>query len=234
MQIIEIIPRYCCAQDSGSSGYVAGILARNFDGPTKVRLKTPPPLQSSLEIQTLSGRTELFSQKQLIATAELTEMESPPLPPPTVIDASQARQDFLSGTTHPQPDCFVCGINRKPGDGLNIFTGQTLNTRGDAIVASDWRPSRDLLDVLGFVQPEFIWAALDCPGYFGLNLEPERLCFLSEISAVILKDVPGDQLLMVYGWKRGHEDRQFYAGSAIADAEGTIYAHSEQTWVVLE
>ncbi len=234
MDTIEIIPRYCGPSDSANGGYTAGILAQFIDGPAKVRLKMPPPLSTVMNIEESDGEAHLFNDEHIVASASPAHFAAQPLTPPSMENAIAARVRYSGHIKHPCPECFVCGTDREAGDALQLFTGATSNTLEETVTACDWQPTRDLLDVMGFVQPEFVWAALDCPGYFGLGLEPGRLCLLGEMSAEIIEDVPGDLPLIAYGWNRGHEGRKFYAGSAIADAEGNIYARAEQTWIELK
>ena len=58
------------------------------------------------------------------------------------------------------PDCFVCGMNRRPGDGLRIFPGPVA---GLALWAAPWTPDPSVAGPDGRVRPEVVWAALDCP-----------------------------------------------------------------------
>lgn len=229
MHSITIIPRYCGPDDSGNGGYVAGLLAQELEGPVRVRLKAPPPLEKELSIVPCGKGVELRLDDQCVAAAEPTELQEPPPAAPSLASARKAQQHYVGFHEHPYRGCFVCGPERREGDGLRIFPG-ACEEQGELLAAS-WQPGRDLLDVMGKLQPEFVWAGLDCPGYFAAA-RPGENCLLGEMSAVIHEEVPGDRPLISYAWSRGREGRKLYAGTAIADEDGKIYAQSEQTWIV--
>ena len=99
------------------------------------------------------------------------------------------------------PDCFVCGPERRRGDGLRIFPGM-LET---GIVAAPWLPGDDLDGGDGKVAAIFHWAALDCPGYFAVAGR-NRLMLLGEMHARVDRRVhvgeavPRHRLEARHGW----------------------------------
>ena len=66
------------------------------------------------------------------------------------------------------PDCFVCGTNREPGDGLRSSPAQS--STGHVGGAMDTGPTRPAAERWSgesgsgsAVRPGVVWAALDCP-----------------------------------------------------------------------
>src|SRR6185295_17414685 len=99
------------------------------------------------------------------------------------------------------------------------------------IVAAPWRPTPDLADASGRIAPEFLWAALDCPGAFAIEAEP---ILLGRISARVLeRPTPGAPIIAV-AWKKGKERRKHFAGSALFSEAGDLLAFSEQTWIEID
>ncbi len=230
MHSVTILPRYRGPDDSGNGGYVAGLLASQIQGPAQVRLQSPPPLEVELIIEERDNSWVMLEQGHPVVTGTLCKPLVSPPPPPSLLQAEKARQAYNT-EGHPYGHCFVCGPEREHGDGLQIFTGAV---EGTDLVACNWRPTHDLLDVMGFIEPEFVWAAMDCPGYFAMGFPEWRPCLLGEISGCIHEDVPGDQNLIVYAWYRGSEGRKHSSGVAISDGSGKIYAQCEQIWIELK
>lgn len=58
------------------------------------------------------------------------------------------------------PDCFVCGIGRRPGDGLRIFPAPVA---GRPLWAAPWTPDPSVASADGRVRPEVVWAGARLP-----------------------------------------------------------------------
>jgi len=228
----SIAKRYCGPPQSGNGGYSCGLLGKQIEGPSKVRLHVPPPLDSDLTIEKNAGSWLLKQGEQLIGTAMAAQQDIVPPQPPSLEQARAARKNYRGFGEHSFPHCFVCGTGREQGDGLRLFTG---NISGEDMVACDWEPTADLPDSNGQVKVEFIWSALDCPSYFALNIpvDPDAVCLLGEMTASIDKPVPGDQPLIVYAWKRSIEGRKHYSAAALCTAQGEVLARAEHLWIRL-
>ncbi len=231
---VSIDPRFCGPDNSGNGGYSCGMLGQHIQGPSKVRLMVPPPLNTPLQI-VIDGEQKLLMQGETtVGSATPCTMDVSTVPPaPTLERARAARQGYTGHLNSVYPRCFVCGTNREPHDGLCLFTGAVENSD---LVACDWQPQPDLLDSDENIKTEFIWAALDCPGFFALRepLSREKMFLLGQLAVEVLADIPGDNPLVVYAWKERVEGRKYFSGSAIASAEGQILAHSEQVWLELK
>jgi len=143
-------------------------------------------------------------------------------------EAARAAAHSYLGT--PLRECFVCGLDRAKGDALCLHTGAV---EGADIVADVWTPTPDLADETGRLSAEFIWAALDCPSYFGLR-RPNLLALLGRLSAdIVERPKIGDDLIVI-GWDMGADGRKFYGGSALCNAGGRVLAKAKAVWVELK
>ena len=230
-QTILIASRFNGPPDSGNGGYSCGLLAAFIDGPARVRLHRPPPLDRPLAVRRPEdGSVALFDGEDRVASAVKAELMLDVPPAPTPDEARDAATRYACYQGHVFPTCFVCGPGRPDHDGLAIYAGPTADA---ACHASPWHPAADLLDEAGNVRPEIVWSALDCPGYFASMGTDIRPAVLGELHADAGQAVPGDRPLVVYAWLLGSEGRKLYAGSAVADAEGRILARARATWILL-
>jgi hypothetical protein len=51
------------------------------------------------------------------------------------------------------------------------------------------------------------------------------------MTASVLRPVPVDGDYVVIGWRIGIERRKHFAGTALFDDTGTLYAMARQTWI---
>ena len=103
---------------------------------------------------------------------------------------------------------------------------------GDRVVAP-WIPHASLADTSGSVAPEFLWAALDCPGAFAVMPPGARLIVLGELCARIDGRVRPGEPCVVAGWAIGREGRKLHAGTAVYSAQGEPVAVARATWIEL-
>jgi hypothetical protein len=121
----------------------------------------------------------------------------------------------------------VCGPQRAVHDGLRIFAGKLPDSN---IVAAPWLPQAQLANDQGKVCREFIWAALDCPGYFA-SVMPGRTALLGELAVHIDRSVSVDEPCVIIGWQILIEGRKHKVGTALFDAAGEQCAVGVATWV---
>ncbi|MGH8310384.1 MAG: hypothetical protein ACRETX_11410 [Steroidobacteraceae bacterium] len=228
MQIITIGARFCGPPDSGNGGYVAGMLAGQSLAQVRVRLCKPPPLNAPLIVHHLDdGRLELKRDRDLIAEAERHQLQLQAPSAPSYVDALNASRGYSGFRQHPYPTCFVCGPQRMRGDGLRIFPGAWGD---DGSVAAPWMPDESLCGADGKVCSEFMWAALDCPGYFAAVDDGRRL-LLGQIAAQVDRRVHAAESCVVVGWKLGREGRKHIVGTALYDDDGEPCARAVATWI---
>ncbi len=214
--------------ESGNGGYCAGLAAAFLPGQAEVTLRAPPPLDTRLAVLETDGGVDVRHGETLVMSARgRGEIDAPDIAPPTLSEAAAAARHFRGEDDHLLPTCFVCGPARAPGDGLRIFTDFV---DGRDMVAAPWTPTPDLAGDDGLVRDEFLWAALDCPGAFGVNVEP---ILLGRIAArIVARPAPGDQVIAA-GWAMGSDGRKHFAGTALFAADGGLLAHAEATWIQL-
>ena len=226
-----IARRYRGPPDSANGGYACGIVARHLAGPARVRLHLPPPLEQPLAIRTTdAGRVAMLRAEQVVAEGVASEPEGE-VPGPVGFDAAvHASREYRWFTGHPFPGCFVCGPERTHGDGLCIFPGRVP---GREVVAAPWIPDDSVCDASGLAQPEVVWAALDCPSWFGaLEFEPgTRFGLLGQLSARIVRRPAAGERCVSVGWSAGREGRKLFAGAALYTADGALLGRSAAVWI---
>lgn len=226
---LTIEPCYRGPPDSGNGGYVAGRLAGFLTGPAEVRLQAPPPLGTSLEVHAADDDTvQLRRGDVVLAVARDADvaLDVPSCPPRAVVE--QASRAYVGYAAHVFPTCFVCGTARGE-DALRIHAGP-LERDGFHGVAAPWTPHVSLAGTRGQVRPEFLWAALDCPGYFAIAADA-RTILLGSLAARVDGTVAVGEPCTVLGWRRGGEGRRYLAGTALYGADGTCVARAAATWI---
>lgn len=231
MQTVTINQRFCGPPNSGDGGYSAGLLAKNIIGPSQVRLFSPPPLGTPLALSQSDNQWQLKHRDVLVGTAVPATLELDVPPAPTMEQAIAGRNAYSADLERNFNTCFVCGPSPIKGHGLRLFSGPV---EGRALMACDWRPDPGLMTPDGNLAAEFIWSALDCPGFFSLGLPEDKISLLAQMTCSIDKLVPGDQPLIIFAWKRGINGRKGYSAAALANTKGEILARAEHLWIQLK
>ena len=100
------------------------------------------------------------------------------------------------------------------------------------MVAAAWIPHDDLATD-DIVRPEFIWAALDCPGGFaGVGFDSPTV--LGRIATEVTGRVDAGERCVVIGWPVGHDGRKHFAGTALFGEDGRLVGKSYQTWIEIK
>jgi len=227
MDSVRIAQRFRGPPLSGNGGYTCGLLASVLGGTVEATLSKPPPLERTLRLRQ-SERLELLHDDVLIAQARPAELELsiPPLPDPEHVAACTARYTGFQET--PYPECFVCGPARSQGDGLRVFAGRMH--AGDPVCAP-WTPHASLANDAGEVHSAFVWAALDCPGYFAFG--ETFVAVLGRMTASLRRTLEAGTECVVLGWKLGSEGRKHYAATALFTVSGELVGCSKQVWIRL-
>lgn len=230
-RVIRITERFHGPPDSGNGGYCAGMIADAIGAPVKVRLVLPVPMDQDLSVAALADdRWEVRAGSTLIATATADTASANVPHAPSWVEAFGASQHFSGFSQHVYPTCFVCGPARAQGDGLRIFPG---SVPGTGLLAAPWRPDASLADAQGsVVRPEFIWAALDCPGYFASCTPKPAL--LGELAVQIDRAPRIDEPCIVTAWQISADGRKHRAGTALFNADGERCALGVATWIELK
>ena len=227
---IRIDKQFCGPPDSGNGGYCCGVVANALIGPVEVTLLSPPPLEQNLLLQNDGDRAQLFDGATCIARGVSAPLDLDVPAAPSWPEAQAAAENYAGFDKHIFPGCFVCGTGRPAEDGMRIFAGPHGNRQ---IAAAPWRPDPALAADDGLVKPEFVWAALDCPGYFGL-LQPGMMALLGRLHAGIFQLPAAGSDCLVAGWRIGQDGRKFFAGTAIFNSEGEVLAKARAIWIQID
>jgi hypothetical protein len=225
---VSIAARFCGPPGSGNGGYVAGLLGAFSAEPLEVRLRAPVPLAVPLTIAAReAGALELRDEDRLIATAAPAplDLEVPAAVPETAAIAAAA--DWRGAREHVSPGCFVCGPGRS--DGLGLRPGPLVH-EGLQCVATPWRPDATLAGTCGRVRPEFLWAALDCPGYFAV-VPDSRTMLVGSFTGRVDDVVSVGERCVVAGWSLGGKGRTYRAGTALYGEDGRCVARAVALWI---
>jgi hypothetical protein len=227
MSTLTVVRRFRGPTGSANGGYICGLLAARAPEPVVVRLLEPPPLDTPLEVVDLGGTLEVRSAGVALARARPGDIGdlTPPPAPSRGLDA-EASARYAGFATHPAPECFVCGPQRADGEGLRIFCGFV----GLEVVAGPWTPDASLDAGDGAVGAEFVWAALDCPGYAAVAPDM-RPMLLGELAARIDRRVAVGEPCTVVGWKIAASGRKHEAGTALYGAHGDLCGVGRAVWI---
>jgi hypothetical protein len=211
---------------SGNGGYVCGRIARHVAGTATVRLAIPPPLDTPLHIDVTDGVARLMSGTTLVGEGRSAQLDIAAPAPPSFEAATESSKHYHGFEHHTFPNCFVCGPNRRAGDGLRIFAGAVPDRE---VVAAPWLVDESLGTPTA---NEFLWAALDCPSGFALWSPREgTTVVLGQLTASMHGQVmPGDRCVAM-GWPLQVEGRKRFAGSAVFSATGELVAVARAIWI---
>jgi hypothetical protein len=124
MSKVRIERRFRGPPETGHGGYVAGLVAAALGGSScTVTLKSPPPIDRDLTLDTDDTSASLFRDDEIVVTASREPIEIDVPTPPTLAEARDAEPRFAGHSHHIFPGCFVCGPEREAGDGMRIFPG---------------------------------------------------------------------------------------------------------------
>ncbi len=137
--------------------------------------------------------------------------------PVTFEDATRAAKPDVNS---PFPECFVCGHAR--ADGLRIFAGPVA---GRDVVAAPWVPTPDV------VGPEFVWAALDCPGAYATGALGRGTVVLGRLAARVDRVPRAGEHCVVVGWSLGDDGRKHHAGTALFGEAGDVLGVGRALWI---
>jgi hypothetical protein len=226
---VTVPARFNGPPSSGNGGYSCGVVAATLDRPAAVSLRRPVPLDRELALRhEEDGKVCAFAEDDLIVEAVPAQPLAAWDAPAVTLDAARAaRERYAAPFGGEFGHCFVCGRSRH--DGFDIFTGPV---EGADLVASPWTPPAWVGDSDGRVRAEFVWAALDCPGYFALHGGDMTVAYLARQQVDILAPLhPGVEYVVV-GRPLERSGRKGLSATAVLDPEGAVLAHAECLLVV--
>jgi hypothetical protein len=235
-QTVVIARRFQGPERSGNGGYVAGRVGTALAGVIgsamvpQVTLRMPPPLERELELVADPEGAQLLDGESVVAgglpvAAEFLADAAIDAVSPEEARAAEASYRGLDN--HPFPTCFVCGPAN--AGGLQLKPGPL----GDGRTACTWRPAADLATDDELVDAAFLWAALDCPGGWAIDLEG-RPSVLGQMTACVDARPPAGEACVVLGRYLGEEGRKSFTASTLYDADGRILARARHTWITVD
>ncbi len=228
MKNLVIAARYCGPPTSSNGGYFAGLVATHAARTLAVRLLKPPPLDTELSVREHpDGTLQVLQGEEPIGEARAAVLKLDARPPPEYLQAVEASRRYAGFRHHRFPSCFVCGTQRARGDGLRIFAGPLAEP---GVVAAPWVPDASLDGGDGKVRPEFMSAALDCPGYYAVAPD-DRMMLLAEFTAHVDRLVHIGESCTLVGWQIGATGRKHEAGTAIFDGKGQLCGKARALWI---
>lgn len=228
MSPLVIASRFCGPAGSANGGYFAGCVAARAGRTVTVRLLRPPPLETPLEtVELADGTLAVMAGAERICEAKAAALALAAREPPSYFEAVEASRGYAGFAHHRFPTCFVCGTQRRRGDGMRVFAGPIAERD---LVAAPWVPDVSLDQGGGKVRPEFMSAALDCPGFYAVSPE-DRMMLLGEITVQLNRLVHVGERCTVVGWALEANGRKRAAGTAIVAEDGEVCGLARALWI---
>lgn len=231
---LVIAARFTGPPASGNGGYVAGRLAGHLPGAgaVQVTLRQPPPLDTPLQVVRDGDAARLTFGGAVVAEATAVSRDLDAVEPVPYAVAQQAAARYPGWQRHPFPGCFVCGPARPAPDGLGLRPGPVEGRPGSTATA--WRPDAALTDGSGGRVPaEMVWAALDCPGGWTVDLAG-RPAVLGRMTAAVDALPCADDECVVVGRLLGAEGRKSYTATTLYDGDGRVLARAHAVWITVD
>jgi hypothetical protein len=230
-ETLTIPARFNGPSESANGGYACGLVAGLVNSEVaSVSLRLPPPLERPLQVFREDDRLQLREGAALVAEAAPDELllDVPDaVTPDRAAAASRAGRERWS-RGHPFPSCVVCGPAREHGDGMRVFPGEI----GDGLYAAEWTPDDSLGDGDGWVRPECVWAALDCPTSAPVsNFGDGPPMVLARLTARLGCRVRVGEPHALVSWPLGSDGRKRHAACALFDSDRRLLCASRALWI---
>jgi hypothetical protein len=218
---------------SANGGYTCGRVAQLVDAEVaEVSLRAPPPLDKHLTVSRQDGHVRVHDGDTLVAEGKPSELlvDVPEPVPADEIEAAEVEGRSRWATGHPFPTCLVCGPARE--DGLRIFPSE-LPGRG-GLFGARWTPDEAVDDGGGYVRPELVWAALDCPTSAPVaNFGEGQAMVLASLTARIGCPVQVGEPHTIVSWPLEVDGRKHWGAAALFDSAGLLVCASRALWIEL-
>jgi len=238
--------RFRGPSSSGNGGWTAGALAGFLPagaagaGAVRVRLSAPPPLDVPMDVVPLDPPGTGGGAVRAVDGERLVLEATPADPADTgclVLEeavvgweqAQRAASAYPGGSGHPFPQCFACGPDRAPGDGLRLAPGPVTGVRD--VVAAPWEPAAGAAG--GYVPAPQVWAALDCPGGWSVDIVG-RPMVLGTITAQVLRPPAVGERCVVTGTAVEIGGRKARTATVLRGGGGEVLARATQVWIAVD
>lgn len=238
---LTIPQRFNGPPGSAHGGWTAGQLAARVLGTgaaslgraATVTLRQPPPLASHQQVVAADAGVVLTFGGAVIAEAAPAELDIAAVDPVSPGVAGEAMTRYAGLARHPYPGCFACGIARPDRDGLGLRPGPLPDRPGTT--ATTWTPDASLVGCPESVGSETVasaavWAALDCPGGWAVEI-PGRPLVLGRITAQVDALPQVGEPCVVMGTLLGREGRKVQTATTAYDGDGRVLARASAIWI---
>jgi hypothetical protein len=231
---LEIAAFFNGPPTSANGGYTCGRVAELVGAEVvEVSLRSPPPLDTAMQVVREDDGVSVHDGDTLVAEGrpgDLFEDVPEPVPAEEVV-AAQAVGGERWSAGHPFPTCVVCGPGRE--DGLGIYPAALSGH--DGLFGATWTPDESTGDGDGWVRPEIVWAALDCPTSAPVgNWNAGPAIVLASLTARLGCPVRVGEQHTILSWELGRDGRKGWGGSALYDSSGTFTCASRALWIALK
>lgn len=235
-EVVRIGRRFQGPAQSGNGGYTAGLVGTALREVAaagtvpQVTLRLPPPLEVDLNLLVDSDEAKLVGPESLTAGAipvPADVLADATIDPVSPEEAHAAESLYRGLVNHPFPGCFGCGPANP--EGLQLRPGLL----GDGRTACTWHPAKDLVAADGLVDPVYLWAALDCPGGWSIDLEG-RPSVLGQMTAAIDGRPSPGELCLIMGRHLAEDGRKTYTATTLYNAGGLVLARARHTWITVD
>jgi hypothetical protein len=224
---------------SANGGYASGLLANGlyaagYHGAVEAYLHVPPPLDAPLTLDTTDLEAVLLDGETRVGTAKpaILDLHVPHL---SIQPETIGKPVTIEGAFEQFDQCFVCGEARGYGDGLCLHA-EVVKGAEHGMVYTPWSIHPSFCAKDGFVDPIYIWSALDCPGYYSCAFGEAAL--LARLTTEMVAPLKGGEAAHVFGWtleQAGAEkSRKRRCGTAVLNAAGELVAKAEGLWIVVD
>ena len=207
--------------ESGNGGYTCGLVAAFVDGPAEVTLRLPPPLDRPLDVVRDGDAVRVLDGDTLVAEAKPADGRR------RAAGAAVLRGGRAGGAARRG--------SREPVPGVLRLRPAPRGRRGPAhlrralcatvAVAAHWLPAEP------YTGPEFVWAALDCPGAYACGFGDRGVLVLGRLAARVEALPEAGERCVVVAWPLGDEGRKAYAGTALYGEGGRVLGVARATWI---
>ena len=235
-ETLTIPARFNGPPGSANGGYTCGRVAQLVGAEeVEVSLRKPPPLERPLDVVRDGERVKLRDGDTLVAEGGPTELNldvPDAVPRGEVTVAEEAGREVWTAD-HPFPSCVVCAPTREAGDGMRIFPA-ALPDR-DGLFGACWTPRESDGDGGGWVRPELVWAALDCPTSAPVaNFGEGPPVVLASLAARLGCPVRVGEPHTILSWRIDVDGRKRRAAAALYDSHGVFICASHALWIQLQ
>ncbi|MGC4940918.1 hypothetical protein [Kribbella sp. DT2] len=234
-EVLRIERRFRGPDRSANGGYTAGLIGTRLgtsdDAVPQVTLRMPPPLETDLDLTTSEGSAFLrASDGAVVAEAEpvsVDVLDDAAIDPVQYDEALAAEASYRGLENHPFPGCYACGPDNKHG--LRLRPGLL----GDGRTACTWTPAAELAGTHDLVAPVHLWAALDCPGGWSIDLDG-RPSVLGQMTACLDAQPQLGEPCVIMGRHLGESGRKTFTATTLYDSDGRILARARHTWIAVD